>query len=657
MPNENHERYNNVDICTYTDTIDSENTFTVEQIENCVLSAGIVPYTDPRIFPLGTYTDSDCTGHNIYTPFAKASDSQILWIDDTSMVKAEPENGYWYKHIVYVSANQNENFIATDLTINKYKNFLSIETYSRVVKGQTYTLYAPSIQTKYGSENDWSQSVLAPMFLLTAGGTVAVSQKINTLMPISSWEWAWGAGTVNNSLNIIGAGLGDQRNLLDGTPITINDAIWEALDQEPYAITENTENATFPNVNVGEHFTHIYLGDNPLSLRYGYNNIDDILMECAFCGLMFEYEGKTYKPLAQNGVIYGYTDDMTELSEWDDWKHIGDHAIPTTPPTPPKPKSKDNEIDVDMAQFAPAAGFVHYIEMTYEKLVTLAASFNKYNASIWNIGGDLLKNLISLKVFACSGTHSGYVRNIHIAGHEMLDNENNPIDGNYISDLGVVDLGTIQVGSKYKFDDWRDYAPYTKIECFVPCCGWAQLPPWVMGRTVTGTLYIDMPNGSCKAVIKAGQTPVAEIGGCCAVDMPLSSVATGAKAAGVINSLANGAVSAFNPTPQNLLSGSFGILSAFNANFTETKGTMGDGSNISGCTEFLIKVTRPASTDTSNGEITTRYKHEKGIPCAKTKTLASGQGFTQIMDANIDGTMTDREKQMIIDGFKHGLIL
>ena len=84
---------------------------------------------------------------------------------------------------------------------------------------------------------------------------------------------------------------------------------------------------------------------------------------------------------------------------------------------------------------------------------------------------------------------------------------------------------------------------------------------------------------------------------------------------------------------------------------------MGDGSNINGCTQFLIKVTRPASTDTTTGIINNSYKHEKGLPCAKTITLTQGDGFTQITDANITGNMTAREKQMIIDGFRHGLIL
>lgn len=386
------------------------------------------------------------------------------------------------------------------------------------------------------------------------------------------------------------------------------------------------------------------------------DGLDYALNQLANVGLKFRYNNTWFKPLGQGGVIYGYTDDMTKTSEWDNITNVTGNTVPVTPSTPPTPDADDNEIDVNMGQFAPSQCFVNYIELSSENMIKLASGFNAYNASIWNIGGDLMKNLVSYKIFAVYGTHSGTIKNVSIGGHE-IQYDNAPINGNYIDDMGTVDLGSIEIGSKFRFNDWRDYAPYTKIECYVPCCGWCQLPPWCMGRTVTGTLYIDVANGSCKAVIKAGRTPVAEIGGCVAMDVPFSSVATGAKAAGIITAITNGAVAAFNPTPQNLISGSFGILSSLNANYTETKGVMGDGSNINGCTEFLIKVTRPASTDTGNGEITNRYKHEKGIPCAKTKTLASGQGFTQITDANINGAMTDREKQMIIDGFRHGLIL
>ena len=83
---------------------------------------------------------------------------------------------------------------------------------------------------------------------------------------------------------------------------------------------------------------------------------------------------------------------------------------------------------------------------------------------------------------------------------------------------------------------------------------------------------------------------------------------------------------------------------------------MGDGSNLNGVLHCLLKVTRP-QTPTGNKAIPNAYKHEFGIPCNKELTLTAGMGFTQINDAVIEGSMTDREKQMIVDGFRHGLIL
>ena len=653
MPNENHETYGGNTICTYTDDISNENRFSNEQIESYVLSAGVAPYTAPLKLTVANFTHEQCTGGaNMYSPFYKESNSNILWYDESGLGVLESDNKWWYRHHVYVSKTGNK--IATSLKVQNYCNFLEIVTHTWAdIRGTQHKTYYPRITTKYGNIGNWTESVLMPACLICNTTDGLLAKSIGQTEPQSYWYWG-GSSNVQNGMG--GDGL-FTRDLNTGT--VTNDSYnvpWEKTNSDPIRIKEGGSDYTFPCAFVGDHITSVFYGGNPLNLHQGFNTIEDVLLLCAFCGLKFEYNNKLYKPLASGGVVYGYTDDMTKTSDWDDWRDIGDHEIPSAPPTPPAPDAGDNEIDVNMQQFSPTQCFVNYIEMSTENMIKLASGFNAYNASIWNIGGDLLKNLVSYKIFAVYGTHSGTIKNVSIGGHEIEYN-NAPISGNYIDDMGTVDLGTIEIGSKFRFNDWRDYAPYTKIECFVPCCGWCQLPPWVMGRTVTGTLYIDIANGSCKAVIKAGRTPVAEIGGCVAMDVPFSSVATGAKAAGIITAITNGAVSAFNPTPQNLISGSFGILSSLNANYTETKGVMGDGSNINGCTDFLIKVTRPASTDTGNGQITDRYKHEKGLPCAKTKTLASGQGFTQITDANIDGTMTDREKQMIIDGFRHGLIL
>lgn len=371
--------------------------------------------------------------------------------------------------------------------------------------------------------------------------------------------------------------------------------------------------------------------------------------------LKFKYGNTMYKPLISDGAVYDYTDDMAKENEFDNIATVTGNNVPLSPPTPPPPDKHDNEVDMDLIHLSSLNGFVRYYIMGISTADDLAAALNRFDITL--TGKDLLPNLISYKMFAIpeSAFLEGTSRTITIAGHEMKRADDSAIQAPIVLDINPITLDSITINNVY--NDFRDYAPYTKIEMFVPFCGWFSLPSWAMGRTISGSLYVDLPNGSVKAVIKASSTVIAEVGGACAVDVPLVAQAVGSKAAAIISNMTTGAVAAFNPTPQGIISASMGIATAFNNNYTQSKGVMGDGSNVQGLDRVYIKVTRPAPTDTTNGVMTDAYKHERGIPCGKTIRIKSGDGFTQIMDANIVGTMTDREKQMIIDGFRHGLIL
>lgn len=377
-------------------------------------------------------------------------------------------------------------------------------------------------------------------------------------------------------------------------------------------------------------------------------------MYLAFSGLKFSVDGTWYKPIISNGIVTGYTDDFETPSEWDNWTKATGHNVPSTGGG--GGSSGDSEIDMPTNIYSVSAGMVTYYAMTDTEMLKLEDAFNTYNASIWNVGKDLMANIVSLKCFALTKTQlfeSSFNNIVHIGGVDMKDSQDNYVMGDTALVTKKIPLGSIDIDETYH--DYRDYSPYTKIEMYVPFCGWFSLPPWCMGRTITGDLMVDIPNGTCKAVIKSGLTVVAEVGGCCAIDIPFTATATGAKTANIISNIASGAVAAFNPTPQHLVSASLGIMQAVNENYTNIKGVMGDGSNINGLDTVYVKITRPAPTE--DGGISAQYKHERGIPCGKSIELQAGDGFTQIMDAQITGNMTAAEKQMIIDGFKHGLNL
>lgn len=323
-----------------------------------------------------------------------------------------------------------------------------------------------------------------------------------------------------------------------------------------------------------------------------------------------------------------------------------------------------DDVEKDMTTITASgnAGMVTYYEINKTGTATatqISDAISKFD--ITTIGKDLIRNLISYKAFAVLPIADHLLNIIHVSGKDLKDSNDNDLWGDTILSLGKISLGTVKVNAMY--GDYRDYAPYTKIEMYVPFCGWFTLPSWVIGKTLSGDMWVDLYNGTVKAIIKASSTVVAEIGGCCAYDIPFVAESTGAKSSAVISSaLATVGMTAATISTPNIatasaaISSAANLASALNANTTTLKGCLGDGSNVNGLNKIWVKITRPSRLNGSK-EIPTAYKHEYGVPCGKQLTLTAGDGFTQIIDANITGAMTDREKQMIIDGFRHGLVL
>lgn len=372
---------------------------------------------------------------------------------------------------------------------------------------------------------------------------------------------------------------------------------------------------------------------------------------------------KAYKPIINDGVVTGFTDDLTTPSDLDDWDMgATNHGInPSNPPTPSAPTG-DDEIDMPLAYIGGTAGMVDFIKINETGLASaddIADAISRFD--ITTIGKDLLRNFVAFKCYAVLNIDDSVVRDIKVSGHTLKDENDHALQGEYIGGVAPVDFsaGTIE----HLYNDYRDYAPYTRIQMYVPFCGWFDLPSWCMGKDITGTMFTDLYNGTVKAVIYASKTVVAEVGGCCAFDIPFAAESTGMKAGAVISSALNTvAMTGATIAAPNIATGiaaassAANFVSAANSNGTTLKGVMGDGSNTNGLLHVYIKTTRPNSPNNKKA-IPDKYKHEYGIPCYKELKLTAGDGYTQILDANITGSMTDREKQMIIEGFRHGLIL
>lgn len=382
----------------------------------------------------------------------------------------------------------------------------------------------------------------------------------------------------------------------------------------------------------------------------------------ASSGFKFLYNNVLHKPVAKNGVITGYTNDLTSSSDWDKWHTRTDHTIPDVPPA--GGDINDHETNMPLAYIGGTAGMITFYEINKNGLASaddISDAISRFDIS--QIGKDLLRNFISFKAFAAINTSDTVDRQIKIAGIPLEDSGGNELTGRVIGGVKPIDLfptsGGVTIPTLY--NDYRDYEPYTRIQMYVPFCGWFNLPSWCIGKKITGTMFTDLYNGTVKAVIKASETVVAEVGGCCAYDIPFVADATGAKASAVISSaLTTAAAVGATVAMPNVATGIAAVSSAanlaatLNCNDTTLKGVLGDGSNLNGLLHVYIKVSRPKSPNGTTN-IPDSYKHEIGIPTMKEVTISAGDGFIQVMDAKVNGTMTAREKQMIIEGFRHGL--
>lgn len=399
-------------------------------------------------------------------------------------------------------------------------------------------------------------------------------------------------------------------------------------------------------------------------------------------GLLFEWNGTAYKPIIENGALKGYTNDMTVPSDIDNWTDISGHNISPTPPPPPSPSGDDLD-DIDLSDALYGAGMAHYYICTKASGVLDTISEAMGNLRFSEAGTNLFPNLISCKLFP-SGTGAVPAVNstFKIAGKELLDpDDEQPISIQEVTGSPSIIIEDIAIDRK--FGDFRDYAPYTMIELYVPFCGWTALPSWSMGGTVSGKIIIDIIDGSCKAVIEVTKngkkTPVAELSGCCSLDIPFTAENVGAKMAGIMSAMSASATAALESavgvgtmTVTGGKSGGKSVISGLtsyaaslcqatlvnNQNYTQVTGRTGDGCNLGGITDVVLKIQRPNTTEYSAPlYVPDGFAHAIGFMSMKQKKVSECTGL--IICDNVDtsgiGGATDDERAEIKRVLETGL--
>ena len=435
------------------------------------------------------------------------------------------------------------------------------------------------------------------------------------------------------------------------------------------------------------------LAENVVNAISAYNTNNDVINYTKSGHEYKLYYGDNYLIYALDSAnIYDYTDlftgtnqATTAISGW----HPSDPPVVTPAydevkheDDPPEPLIDDDiEVEMELNDAAYGAGMSHYYVTTTTSgvLDDISAAMSTWNIN--NTGKDLYRNLLSCrltKVGPIPAENSTFV----IYGEELQYN-GAPISINKITGNPSMDLGEYEILPK--FHDFRDYAPYTKIEMYIPYCGWVALPSHCMSsedepKIITGTLLCDIIAGTCKAVIKCNDTVVAEAAGFTAVDVPFVGENVGMKMAGIASSITSygsnaaktvggiaGGLSGGGPAGAAAAGGVVSLLgsyaqlnAAFNANYTEICGKTGDGCNVAGLNKVYIKIQRPKTGGYEEPDfVPGDYGHTTGFLCMQKLKVSDCSGLIIASNADVSGigSATDAERAEIKRVLETGLFV
>jgi hypothetical protein len=400
----------------------------------------------------------------------------------------------------------------------------------------------------------------------------------------------------------------------------------------------------------------------------------------ANCGLHIKAGSTIYKPIIWSGYVGGYTDQLDTVSDIDDWSGSTQHDVAPAPPPPPPPGADDDNTDPISTADAPfGAGIAHYYAMTADSVLLQHVSEALGTWDIDSSKKDLYRNLISCKLLKppapipVSGSEDftiyGVVPQYQGAGVKLP-----VINGNPSNTFGPYSITR-------KFNDFRDFAPYSKAEIFLPYCGWTPLPSHVIGRSVTVKYFTDIIAATCKALVFCNNNVVAEAAGIIGIDIPFAAENVGAKmeaanmgllsstlgavqtAVGVGTMVSTKSGSGMKNVTSGLsqvISGCTQISMAGNENWTEINGKAGDGCSLSGITNIIIKITRPKYGSFSTPPyVPSGYAHNIGYVAMKQTKPGNVSGLLVCDNVDTSGISgaTQRERELIKAYMESGIIV
>lgn len=214
----------------------------------------------------------------------------------------------------------------------------------------------------------------------------------------------------------------------------------------------------------------------------------------------------------------------------------------------------------------------------------------------------------------------------------------------------MLDCGSITL--KEFWGSYLDYAPYTKIQIYLPYIGYKELnADEVMNKEIDVVYYVDILTGVCIAYVRSGDTVLYQFNGQCAQTIPVTandfsaligtiailvasagiSIASGGVGSGVASDMIGQATAA--SAGLNLPTSATGVLALASSGVGAVMGSKPSferSGTISGVVGQLaiqkpyIIITRPRQSLAKN------YKSYQGYPSNITSRLGDLSGFTKV---------------------------
>lgn len=219
----------------------------------------------------------------------------------------------------------------------------------------------------------------------------------------------------------------------------------------------------------------------------------------------------------------------------------------------------------------------------------------------------------------------------------------------------TVDCGSIAVNEYW--GAYLDYAPYTKLEIYLPYIGTHQLSADdVMGKTISVKYNVDILSGSCVAFITCGDSVLYTFSGQCSQNIPITGEDFASNLMGAISFAASaGAVVASGGGAATVMPAAAGLTSSYINAFKpdiQRSGNIGGTSGMLGIQVPYLILTRPRQCTPENQN---KYL---GYPSFITEELSDLSGYTEIEDIQLEGcTATDTEIDEIKSLLAGGVLL